>query len=61
MLAEYTEGLGPDEYVFSPRRQREEIFTAKWAHRKSKVRPSQIDRKRRNPKKVPGDRFTPES
>jgi integrase len=61
LLAEYTVGLSPDEYIFSPRRQREEIFAAKRAARKSKVQPSQVSRRKRNPRKVPGGRFTTDS
>ncbi|MBO0697812.1 MAG: tyrosine-type recombinase/integrase [Zavarzinella sp.] len=61
LLADYTAGVGPDEYVFSPWRQREEIFAAKRAARKSKVQPSQVSRRRRKPRKVPGRRFTPDS
>lgn len=61
LVAEYSTGLASDEYVFSPRRQREEIFAAKRATRKSKVQPSQVDRKKRSPRKLPGDRFSPES
>jgi integrase len=61
LLADFTAGLSPEEFVFSPRRQREEIFATKRAARKSKVQPSQIDRKRKKTKKVPGDRYTPAS
>src|SRR5262245_58162025 len=42
LLAEFTAGLGPDRFVFSPSRQREEIFVAKRAARKTKVQPSQV-------------------
>jgi integrase len=61
VLAEYTDDVGPEDYVFSPRRQRDEILAAKRAARKTKVQPSQLNRKKRNPRKVPGERFTPES
>ena len=61
VLAEYTDGVGPEDYVFSPKRQRDEIFAAKRATRKTKVQPSQVNRKKRNPRKLPGERFTPES
>jgi len=61
LLAEYTIGIDPKDYVFSPRRQREEIFAAKRANRRSKVQPSQVCRKKNRPKKVPGERFTPDS
>jgi integrase len=61
LLAEFIAGVGPEEFVFSPRRQREEIFAAKRAARKSKVQPSQVSRKKNKPKKVPGERFTTDS
>jgi integrase len=61
VLAEFTEGLGPDDYVFSPRRQREEIFAVKRAARKSRVQPSQANRKKSRPKKVPGERYQTDS
>src|SRR5262245_14444747 len=61
LLAGYTAGLAQEEYVFSPWRQREEIFTAKRTARKSKVQPSQVSRRKRMPKKFPGNRFTTDS
>jgi integrase len=57
LLAEFTAGIGPEDYVFSPARQRAEIFAAKRAARKTKVSPSQTDRRKGRPKKVPGSRF----
>jgi integrase len=61
LLADYTNEMSPEEFVFSPRRQREEIFAVKRAARKSKVQRSQVCRKKKRPKKVPGERFTPDS
>jgi integrase len=61
MLAEYIGGIGPEDYVFNPRRQREEIFVAKRAARKYRVQPSQVCRRKKKPRKVPGERFTPDS
>jgi hypothetical protein len=49
----YTSGIRPRDYVFSSRRNGEEVFAAKRAVRKSKVRQSHISRKR--------ERFTPDS
>lgn len=61
LLAEFATGIGPDDFVFSPKRQREQIFAAKRAARKSCVQPSQVDRKKKRPKKVPGERYTTDS
>jgi len=61
LLAEFTEGIGPEDYVFSPARQREEIFSAKRAARKTKVQPSQATRKKKNPKRAPGSQFKTDS
>lgn len=47
-----------EAYLFSPADDRNERFSAMRANRKSPVPPSQICRKRRNPKLLPGDRFT---
>jgi integrase len=57
VLAEFTAGLGPGDFVFSPARQRVELFAAKRAARRSKVQPSEASRKKGRPKKVPGVRF----
>jgi integrase len=61
LLAEFTDGIGPEDFVFSPARQREEIFASKREARKSKVQPSQVTRKKQNPRKVPGSQFKVES
>jgi integrase len=47
-----------EEYLFSPRQAREDRFREMRAKRKTKVQPSQVCRKRKKPKKVPGDRWT---
>lgn len=46
-----------DDYLFSPRRAREERLAAKRAARKSKVQPSQICRRVDAPKRSPGARY----
>jgi integrase len=61
VISEYTAGIEPSAYVFSPSRQRQEIFAAKRAARISKVQPSQVCRKKKRPKKGPGECFTPDS
>lgn len=43
--------------LFSPRDAREERFRALRASRMTKVQPSQLDRKKASPKKLPGDRY----
>jgi integrase len=48
-------------YLFSPREAREERFRILRFARKTKVQPSQANRKKKSPKKVPGDRYTVES
>jgi integrase len=45
-------------YLFCPRLAREERYRELRATRKSKVQPSQISRRKPNPKKVPGERYT---
>jgi len=54
------EFLVPDigAYLFSPIRDREERFLRMRAARKSPVQPSQLCRKKRKPKKLPGARYT---
>jgi integrase len=61
LLAEFIGGLSPEDYVFSPFRQRNEIFVAKRAARKTKVQPSQVNRMKKRAKKVPGSRFRTDS
>ena len=51
----------PYDYLFSPIRQREERFAEMRSNRKTKVQPSQFDRKKSKPRKLPGARYTRES
>ena len=51
--------IGNAEPLFSPHRQREERFAELRAKRKTRVQPSQMNRKKAKPKKPPGERFTP--
>lgn len=46
------------EYLFSPSRARERRYAELRAKRKSPVQPSQLSRKRLQPRKLPGDRWT---
>ena len=48
----------PDAFVFSPRRATEERYQLMRAARKSKVQPSQASRKKKDPKRKPGERYT---
>jgi integrase len=52
--------LKPDveAFLFSPREAREERFLLLRSLRKAKVQPSQLNRKMKNPKKLPGARYT---
>jgi integrase len=47
-----------EEFLFSPRRLMEERAATLRAKRKSKVQPSQQNRKKAKPQKQPGDRYT---
>jgi integrase len=47
----------PTDFVFSPRRAKEEWYAALRAKRKSKVPPSQLSRRKKNPRKKPGNRY----
>lgn len=51
--------VDPSGPLFSPRRAREERFVTMRAERKSKVTPSQIDRRKSTPKLVPAEVYTP--
>jgi len=51
--------LHDDEHVFSPRRAREERFERMRTGRKSKVQPSQVNRKKKRPRKTPGEQYGP--
>jgi integrase len=61
LLNEFTGGLSPEDFVFSPQRQQQERYTAMRLARKTRVQPSQVSRKKRRPKKQPGERYTPAS
>jgi len=63
VLAEFLQGrsLAPDESLFSPRRARDERFEAMRAGRKSKVQPSQADRRKAKPKRQPSDQYRQET
>lgn len=50
-----------DAYVFSPRAARAEQYVQMRARRKTKVQPSQQNRKRRRPKVLPGECYTSNS
>jgi len=47
----------PSQFVFSPRRARDERNAAKRAARKTKVQPSQINRAKSNPTRGPRERY----
>jgi integrase len=53
--------LDPSGLLFSPRRMRQERFIAMRAKRKTKVQPSQVDRRTTNPdpRKLPAEQYTP--
>ena len=53
--------LGAEGYVFSPRRAMEALLARRRSVRKSKVQPSQRDRRRKGPRRVPGERYTTSS
>jgi integrase len=53
------ENHGADEPIFSPLRQREERFRAMRKRRRTKVQPSQRNRKKAKPMRLPGRWYTP--
>jgi integrase len=53
--------LNLTEYLFQPRESMASFRAEQRARRKTRVQPSQVQRKRRRPKKVPGERYTPRS
>ena len=53
--------LESTEPLFSPRRAREERFARLRENRKSKVQPSQVSRKKSQPKRLPALTYTPQS
>ena len=50
-----------DIYCFSPREAVEKLNAEKRVRRKTKVQPSQLNRRKRHPKRVPRDRYTRDS
>jgi integrase len=50
-----------EEYLFNPHEAREARFRQMRAKRQTKVQPSQVCRKQRKPKKIPGNRWTESS
>jgi integrase len=50
-----------DDFLFSPRREREERYQAMRLQRKSKLQPSQEDRRQRKLKKVIGEHYSSRS
>jgi integrase len=60
ILEPYLNG-SPTAYLFSPRRAMEERYRQLREARKTKVQPSQMCRKKPNPRKQPGDRYTSHS
>lgn len=61
ILKPYLADCPPDQYEFSPGRERRKRFAEMREKRKTKVQPSQIDRAKPMPKKRPGLRYTPRS
>jgi integrase len=61
VLVEFLAGrvLDPDDPVFSPRREREERFARLRAARRSRVPPSQRNRRKVDPKRVPAAEYHP--
>jgi integrase len=51
--------IGPDDPVFSPLANREARFQTMRAERKTKVQPSQVNRKKKKPRRLPADCYSP--
>ena len=49
--------IGDTDPLFSPRRQRQELFAAMRSKRKTKVQPSQVSRKKTKGKRLPGETY----
>ena len=47
----------PTAYLFSPAQAKEEWYVAKRKCRKTKVQPSQLNRRKKQPKRAPGDHY----
>src|SRR5262249_5053092 len=52
------EGLQPEDFVFSPRRVKQARLDELRKNRKTKVQPSQANRKKRKPAKIAGEHYT---
>jgi integrase len=52
---------GPNDYLFSPREVMVAFRARQRQERRTKVQPIQMDRKKRNPRKWPGERYTTDS
>jgi integrase len=50
--------LNVGEFLFSPRRRMEELAAERRQARKTRVQPSQQDRRKQRPRKQPGERYT---
>src|SRR5262249_38166239 len=50
-----------EEYLFNPHEAREQRFWEMRIKRRTRVQPSQVCRRKRKPKKVPGDRWSEQS
>jgi integrase len=58
ILRTFLEGRAPDAFLFSPREAIEARHNMLRRQRRTKVQPSQLDRRKARPRKVPGDRYT---
>jgi len=61
ILLPFLDGRDPGRYLFSPKEMIEEFRTWQRRHRKSKVQPSQVCRKRSHPKRQPGEQYSVDS
>jgi len=52
---------GPDDYIFSPQETMTQWYAEKRRNRKTKVQPSQFDRRKPVATKLPGPHYTPNS
>src|SRR5262245_1366933 len=57
ILAPFLTGMGPNEAVFSPRRMWDEKRRRMRESRKSRIPPSQLNRRKTRPKRVPADAY----
>jgi integrase len=60
LLAPWLDRAG-EGFVFSPAREREDRFARMRTARRSRVQPSQADRRKKRPARQPGERYSPES